>query len=769
MRIRDLFYGFASVSIILLTSCSSVSKSLEVTEDREVSVIPTPKKWDNQNGNFRFSDRTAIVVEDDSLLPIARILSAYATRLTGNNIDFVTSAPNKNTIVIKYNSGLEPNTHKISVGDNIILEGSSYNTIANGAATMVQLIKSNETGSYIPNVSITDYASSEFRAVLLDVARFWHPVETLKETIDLLWMYKIPYLQLHLSDNNRFTFPLKNYPKLNKINTQGEREFYTKEELAKLVEYAKERGVVIIPEVDLPGHSAMLWNTYPEVFGSLDPQTNKPEPLYVVNIAKEETYRGVNEIIEELAATFYNSPFIHVGGDEVYLENLKKVPEYLPYTQANGLTAAANGDANELFAHFINKMNQMVKATGKSTILWEGFHGTGGGNVTIDKDITVIVWNTTYNHPDNLLKNGYKVINSTWIPWYMVGAMNLAPSLERAYNWDITNWSHWKNEIKDVTVGSKENIVGAQISFWEQNHYKVIPVLRERVPILAEHLWNKKPTKDFEAFKLDLKSTNSTYGRLFRPVVTKVNNLIQQQDLKFTDTAEVVLEEQPKARYKWVFSKSWDLPDMKNAKFYEEPIVLSESGVLTIQKEDLNGNTIGYPVQEYYQKIEPAYRYKIYGPAPAKGWDSMPNFSDLNLIREGISGKVTEDRLDKINGELFAKVRKEGHVDTRFKDVYNPYGLELTGEILTEEGDYQLRLTTDDGLAEVYIDGILVAKGTEFKRKPEEYSVSLSEGKHSLMIKYFYKHIQNQLNIMYKKEGETNFVPLEELVMPLSN
>ena len=760
----NTLYGSFIVVVLLLVSCSSGPKSMEVGKNQAISIIPTPKNVAFKKGTFKLSKQTTIVVEDDSLLPLAKILSAYSKRLTGYSMEITQSMKNDDAIVLKYNSALKPKSHTIDVKDNITIEGASYNAIANAVASFVQLVKSDANGDWVPQVTITDYASMDFRSVMLDLARFWHPIETIKETIDLLWMYKAQYLHLHLSDNRRFTFPLEKFP-----DTNGEREFYTKEELKDLVEYAKERGVAIIPEVDLPGHSGILWNTYPEIFGNLNPETNKPEQLYVINIAKEKTYEAVNYIIKELAAVFYTSPFIHVGGDEVYLENLKKVPEYQSYSKANGLTAAANGDPNELFCHFINKMNEMVKATGKKTIVWEGFHGTGAGKVTIDKDITVIVWNTTYNHPDNLLKNGYKVINSTWIPWYMVGAMNLAPSLERGFNWSVTNWSHWNSDIEDVALASDENILGGQISYWEQNHFKVIPVLRERVPILAEHLWNKNPTKEFMTLKSDLKISNLVYGKLFRPVVTRVNNLIQQQDLVFTDTAEVVLNTEPNARYKWVFSKSWDLPNMETANVYEKPIVLSESGVLTIQKEDLNGISIGYPVQEYYQKIQPSYTYKVYGPAPVKGWDSMPNFSDLNLSRKGISGKMTEERLEKINGELFAKVRKEGHVDTRFKDIYNPYALELNGEILTQEGDYHLKLTTDDGLAEIYVDGALVAKGTEFENKPQEFVVSLAKGVHSLQIKYFYKHIQNQLNIMYKNGGMSNFAPFEDLVTPLKD
>ncbi|MEB8344733.1 family 20 glycosylhydrolase [Flavobacteriaceae bacterium KMM 6898] len=765
MIYKNIVYYFLLVLIFTTASCHTSKRS---NDSKDITVIPVPKDVVIKKGNFNFSNTTTVGVEDETLLPIANILADYTKRITGTSVLVTNEITESSSIVLKYNKVLSSNAYLVNVGEKISLEASSFASLTNAVATLVQLIKLDNEGSYVPNVAIKDSSDLEFRSVMLDLARFWHPTETIKETIDLLWLYKIPYLHLHLSDNNRFTFPLEDFPEINKVNSNGDREYYTKEELNDLVEYAQDRGVNIIPEVDLPGHSTILWQTYPEVFGSLNPKTNKPEQLHVINIAKEKTYEAVNTIIKELAAVFYTSPYIHVGGDEVYLENLKRVPEYQKYTSENGLAVAADGDANELFCHFINKMNQMVKATGKKTIVWEGFHGTGAGNVVVDKDITIIVWNSTYNDPNNLLENGYEIINSTWIPWYMVGAMNLAPSIDRAYNWEITNWGHWDNTVKDVSTNASTKIIGAQISYWEQNHFKVIPVLKDRVPILAERLWNKTAHKNLKDFKEDLSISSKLYTKLFRPISSTVSNLVQEKDLKFVSKAQVVLDNSKDANYSWAFSKSWNIPSKENMTLYTTPVELTESGVLTIQKQDAAGNRIGYSEQTYYQKITPSYNYKVYGPAPVKGWDSIPDFSKIPLVREGVSSKVSDERLDKINEELFAKVERIGHIDTRFNGIYNPYALELEGNIfLDKETEMTLKLQTHDGLANVYIDDALVAKGKEFKNIPEEYTVKLKQGKHKVKIEYFYQQIQNQLNLMYKTDKMQSFAPFEELVIAL--
>ncbi|CAM4088735.1 family 20 glycosylhydrolase [Zobellia roscoffensis] len=755
--------------LFLLLSTCFINAQSPVQVDKNLGLIPTPHQLIQKKGHFQLSGAITVGVNQTELEPIAKILINYLNRIAKVDLDFVDAKEKRAKIQLKINKDLKPNSHSVKVGKIIELEGQSYEAVANAVASLVQLVKNSEKGSSLPRVTITDSPKSDFRSVMLDLARFWHPTETIKETIDLLWLYKIKYLSLHLSDNKRFTFPLENYPKVNKTHFDGSREFYTKDELKDLVDYAKKRGVTIIPEIEVPGHSGVLWSTYPEIFGSVDEKTSEAKPLYVVNMAKESTYLALNEIISEVAEVFYNSPYLHVGGDEVYLENLKKVPEYQEYTSKHNLQEAAKGDANELFCHFINRMNSMVKAQGKKTIIWEGFHGTGSKNLTVDKDITVIVWNTTYNHPQNLLDNGYHIVNSTWMPWYMVGAMNFAPTQKQAYSWKPTQWSHWQDSIEDIEVNSDKGILGGQISFWEQNHFKVIPVLRKRVPILAAHLWSGGIEATYDEFSNTLDSSDKLYGKLFRPITFNVQGLLNEADQRFKEKLVIEINSKKDVEYKWSFSNSWNLPNMGEAKTYETPIEIERSGILTVQAFSA-GVPIGHPIQEYYEKVIPAYSYKLYGPLPKETWSSVPDLSSFKQIREGVTGFMSNERLDKINGELFAKVERDGHIDTRFYGVYNPYIVELKGNLsLPESATYTFRLTTDDGLANIYIDGKQIAKGTELKKVSEDFTVNLSKGEHTLRLEYFYSKIQNQLNLKYKTDKMDGFLPFERLVTPLKN
>lgn len=751
------------LAFFLVTYFSSAQSAIEKNP-----IIPAPQTIVKTEGNFEVSSATQLVITNEELLPLANLFNHQLRKINGLELRVIKEEISGNHIYFKLDKSLGEETYRLNISNTVTLTASGYSGFARALASLTQLVALNADKVQLPYVSITDKPDYEYRSVLLDLARFWHPVETIQETLDLLWLYKIKFLVLHLSDNRRITFPMDDFPKLRALNKEGQRRYYTAEELQFLVDYAKNRGIAIIPSIDLPGHSQQLWEKYPEVFGSIDPKTGKATSLYVVNMAQEKTYTACEKIIGELANLFYTSPYIHLGGDEVYLEALKELPEYKTYTKTNGLDVAFNGDANELYCHFINRMHKVIKETGKKTLIWEGFHGTGAGSETISKDIEVIVWNTTYNNPKDLISNGYKVINSTWIPWYMVGAMNLAPAQEKGYHWDVNQWAHWDADIPPTEVAKSPAIIGGQISFWEQNYYQVIPILRKRVPALSERLWNNKATSDYKEFGRRYHQNNALYTKLYHPIEIKLDSLLHTEDLRFADVMKVNLTNTSEGKMRYVYTKDWGIPDMAKASVYTNPFTINESGVLTAQLYDAENKEIGFPIQRYYQKIEPAYRYKAYGPAPNTGWPQMPDFTKLSVLREGFTGKMTPERLEKINGELFAKVNDAGHIDTRFNGLYNQYAVELKGTIAISKDDkYILRIQTHDGLAELYIDDKPLAKGKKFENEPEDFTVGLTVGKHNFTIKYYYRQIQNHMSILYKTTAMPNFEPFENLVLPL--
>ena len=99
--------------------------------------------------------------------------------------------------------------------------------------------------------------------------------------------------------------------------------------------------------------------------------------------------------------------------------------------------------------------------------------------------------------------------------------MNFAPDPKQAYQWDLGRWQHWNENIKDINLSKTEGIIGGQICFWEQNYNRVIEILRDRVPVLSERLWNNTGTRDYEKYLDRFAGVNQMYDRLFRPVAIK--------------------------------------------------------------------------------------------------------------------------------------------------------------------------------------------------------------------------------------------------------
>lgn len=729
----------------------------------EVVVIPTPKEFLRKEGHFIIDEMTTLVVKNSELLPVAELMADYIHRYSGTKLTITESEKQKNHILLELDNQLPPDTYSLEIENFVNLKGHDYKAVAQAAATLVQLVNENGGRFSLPKSVIKDAPVHQYRAVLLDLARFWQPLETIYETIDLMWFYKMKYLQLHLTDHQRFTFPLDEFPKLKTLNKNGQREYYTKEELEALVKYAKNRGVAIVPEIELPGHSTALWNTYPEIFGNVNRETGEPDQLYVVNIAKEEAYSAIGNILKQVASIFYTSPYIHIGADEVSLKNITKVPGYQEYVTKHGLTEAANGDPQELFCHFINRLNKMVKATGKKTLVWEGFPNSGAGSVTVDKDITVMAWNTTYNTPQNLIDHGYTIINANWVPWYLVGAMNFAPSREKAYEWNIGKWEHWQPNYPKIQLKDTSAVIGGQLTFWEHTHEQVMPLLPKKIPLISEKLWSPQSTTTMKD-TMALQRIDHKYKTIFSPIRMKSANLLKIKDHTFTDSVTISLSSLQKSNIRYKITKNWDFIDMKDAKQYDKQFSLKESGVVTAQAFDTGNNPIGYKIQEYFTKMASAYSYKIFGHPPLKGWQVMPNADTLQLIRQGYTAKLNKERLDQINRPLFAKV-EQGHIDTRLHNQYNPYLLELSGTVeIPESGEHSIELQTYDGLAHIYINGKRIAMGANFEDVPEYFTTTLPKGLHDLTINYYIKNIRNRLSIKYRTGDMQEYEPFENLV-----
>ncbi len=298
----------------------------------------------------------------------------------------------------------------------------------------------------LPRCRIEDSPSCPFRALSLDVARRWHPVDFLYRYVDLLALYGMNRFVVHFTDDESYTLPCEEFPDL---PTDG--RHYTKSELAALSGYAAARGVMLIPEIDMPGHSAQFQMKYPEIFG----KCGIMEP-------SEKMFDALGKIYREAAKLFPDSEYIHIGGDEAVLGRWNDSEVTAEYMKDNSIP-----DVVTLYGHVVGRVAKDILSIGKTPIVWEGFGKESNGEVP--REALVASFENTYQTASQLVEAGFTVINASWRPFYCVAPWQKW-SPEEILGADRFTFDHWweKSAAYDrgVTVPKDAPVAGAMYCAW---------------------------------------------------------------------------------------------------------------------------------------------------------------------------------------------------------------------------------------------------------------------------------------------------------------
>jgi hexosaminidase len=441
-----------------------------------------------------------VVVASESLVPLGKIVSEEIAFLSGLSPSVVDTADSDGDIVLALDSNLGDEEYTLTIDSLAVITGGSATAVAWGTVTLLQLLKSEGDSISLPHVTISDEPSTGYRGLMIDLARKWHTIDVVKECVVLCRWYKIRYLQLHLTDDPLWTFPSTAYPEL---ATPG--SHYTLDELTDLEAYASARGVTIIPEMDIPGHSAAFVKALPDLVATNPPAGNAISP------GRESTYEVLDTLIGEICDVFKSTPYFHIGADEVNDSAWSDCTECAAYRLENDIP-----DNDELYRHFIVRLHEIVKKHGKKTIVWEGF--TVDGAIRIPDDILVMEFESHYEDPRKLLSAGYSLINTSWQPLYVVNDTNWSP--EKIYAWNIYRWEHWWEKSMaygdGIDVPSDSSVIGAQICAWEQPAEIEISSLRQRAAALSERLWDHANPRPYPDFAARMESTDAKLSKIVR-------------------------------------------------------------------------------------------------------------------------------------------------------------------------------------------------------------------------------------------------------------
>ncbi len=236
--------------------------------------------------------------------------------------------------------------------------------VLHGLQTFLQLVETTTNGFAVPVVTIKDQPRFAWRGLLIDVGRHFIPLDVLKRNLDGMEAVKMNVLHWHLYDNEGFRVESKRFPKLQEAGSDG--LYYTQDEVREFVTYAHDRGIRVVPEFEMPGHSRSLFAGYPELASGPGPYTIEPGGAdAVMDPTREETYKFIDKFIAEMAKLFPDDYF-HIGGDEVNGHQWDANPKIQAFIHAHGMKSN-----QDLQAYFNQRLQRILSKHHKIMMGWD--------------------------------------------------------------------------------------------------------------------------------------------------------------------------------------------------------------------------------------------------------------------------------------------------------------------------------------------------------------------------------------------------------------
>ncbi len=737
------------VACTLLFGCNEAAEQKEY--NKGINIIPAPASLTQSEGSFTLPKSVTFYAPTKEAQTVAGFFSAKIQAATGYK-QTVTDQAGPETIALLLDNSLSTGEEGYLLDvtpKGVTVKAQTPRGLFYGMESFMQLLPAEiESPTLVqgiawttPTVSIQDQPRFGYRGLMLDPCRHFIPVENMKKHIDAMALFKLNTLHWHLTDDQGWRIEIKKYPKLTEIGgkrIEGEGfeygGFYTQEQIKEIVQYAADRFITVIPEVELPGHGMAAIAAYPELSCTGEPAT--PRIIWGVEdivfcAGKEETFAFLEDVLTEVVALFPGE-YIHLGGDECPKTSWEKCPLCQQRIREEGLKAKDGHSAEErLQSYFVQRMEKVVSRLGKKMIGWDeilegglapsatvmSWRGEQGGIAAASLDHNVIMSPNPVGLYIDQFEGDYKIEPVS------IGGYS---SIERIYAY---------NPVPDTleATGKSHYILGAQGNAWseymyqpELNEYRVYP----RILSLAEITWTPLDRKEYKDFERRLDNA------LVRLDGHGINYHIPQPEqpngscnfVAFTDKASLAFT--TRRPMKMVYTLDGTEPAATSA-IYETPIEFTETGVLKIRSVLPSGKMskvreIVVEKQELAPaktvesttpglKMEVTYGYFLESSqlAAATEWKSsvIPSLRELTRVEK--------------TDESMRGVKQYGAVATGYVDI-------------PEDGVYFISSDNE----EVWIDGkLLVDNKGEVKRfSRHDHSMALAKGLHEFKV-VFLGHI----------------------------
>jgi hexosaminidase len=467
-----------------------------VVQAQSLNLMPTPAKAQMGSGQLLIGPTFSVSIAGRHEPRLDRVVDLFLGQLGRQigmpPIDMQVADSTHATLVIQAAGGTkdvqelgEDESYRLDISTSgARLNAPTTLGIMRGLQTFLQLVQTTGAGFAVPAASIEDSPRFPWRGLMIDVGRHFIPLEVLKRNLDGMAAVKLNVFHWHLSENQGFRIESKKFPRLRGMGSDG--LYYTQDEVRGVIAYARERGIRVVPEFDMPGHATAWFVGYPELASGPGPyQIERRWGVFdpAMDPTREETYKFLDAFIGEMAGLFPDQ-FFHIGGDEVNGKEWDANPKIQAFMRAHGLK-----DNKDLQAYFNQRVQKIVAKHGKTMLGWDEIL-----RPDLPKDIVIQSW----RGPDSLAqaaRQGYRGLLSSGF------YVDLMWSAERHYSTEPLSGA-----AASLTPEEQKRILGGEACMWAEyvSPENIDSRIWPRTAAIAERLWSPQEVRD----------VNSMYQRM---------------------------------------------------------------------------------------------------------------------------------------------------------------------------------------------------------------------------------------------------------------
>lgn len=497
------------------------SAPIEITP----TVIPQPVRLEAVTGQAGFSLKHGLKVHYK--VSRSEAGSAAIRALTAAGMEEILPEENEGELIIEQVPGHGPEWYSLSVSpQEIRIQVTDLAALHGAAQTIMQSIVQDSAGNpALPCMEVEDEPMLSYRGLMLDPCRHPLSVEQTKKMLRIMARYKLNRLHWHLTDDQGWRIEIKKYPKLTEIGARRDETplltnheqgdgtptpafYYTQEEIQDVVNYAHSLGIIVIPEIEIPGHASACIAAYPHL-GNSDIDGYAPKVATTWGVLpftmtpKEETFNFIEDVLAEILPLFPQADFVHIGGDEAPREQWQQSPYVREFMQQRGLTNP--GSVQHYFTH---RVAHILARYNRCMIGWD--------EILMDGDVpptAVVMFWRSWVKPDAALtavNRGHRVILSPDSHFYFNFAQGKLPKdpayTPHGWNEAQQDWRHvysYNPLPAHYSADQRRLIIGLQANCWSESiqnapklEYQTVP----RILALAEVAWRPAELRQADEF-----------------------------------------------------------------------------------------------------------------------------------------------------------------------------------------------------------------------------------------------------------------------------